>query len=815
MTINNDENCPPNNEGENDINNLSMSSVKAGAAVFGNLLFGSDTPDNSLCYSPSPMINRHNSNKNYNSSSNAILEESVGDGKALSFDSNSSSSSVESSSPTKKFKQKSAVPNKKKAVEVAPKMSAAKKTTGLREKEPKKKVLPHRKNPRSVNLSATTSFVTTQQHQSSVNPTINGVRRAKEENVKEKMLSVAELREQRRLEREEVAAFNIQAEQTRREVIDLRKKLNERFRQAKVDREHRQRAERLAKVENEIQFKSQVHVEHKRTLKQQEDTRRRMSTAARAMLRRNHREGMERMKLMSIQEDQALYEERYESSVAMTNTKADNAELRRESFAFRNGDARRIRELFSHREADVQNEEHESYELKRAGERDAHNYKKDMDQQRRESFAFRNAEGRRIRDLEHDINADAQHCEHESYELKWQGERDAEDYKHEMEQQRRDSFAYRNAEGRRIRDLEGDMKSDTQHYEHESCELKWAGERDAERYEKQMEGERRDSFALRNAEGRRIRDLESQMKSDAQQEEHESYELRFAGERDADQYKKQMDQQRRDSFAFRNAEGRRIRDLEYDVKSNAQQEEHESYELKWAGERDAEDYKLEMKHQRRDSFAFRNAEGKSIRDFEEEMKAEAQRNEHESYELKWTGERDAERYKKQVEEERRESFAFRNAEGRRIRDLESDMKSNVQQEQHESYELKWAGERDADNYKKEMAQERRDSLYFRNQEAARHDAVMRELMSLAQEREHESYMLKWAGGNDAKQYLAEMAQERRDSLAYRNAEGRRHREIDEEMRVQNVVERARDEELNAACEYSYDHMSCYCCINTY
>ena len=694
-------------------------------------------------------------------------------------------------------------------------MSAAKKTTGLREKEPKKKVLPHRKNPRSVNLSATTSFVTTQQLQSSVNPTINGVRRAKEENVKEKMLSVAELREQRRLEREEVAAFNIQAEQTRREVIDLRKKLNERFRQAKVDREHRQRAERLAKVENEIQFKSQVHVEHKRTLKQQEDTRRRMSTAARAMLRQNHREGMERMKLMSIQEDQALYEERYESSVAVRNTKADNAELRRESFAFRNGDARRIRELFSHREADVQNEEHESYELKWAGERDAHNYKKDMDQQRRESFAFRNAEGRRIRDLEHDMNADAQHYEHESYELKWQGERDAEDYKHEMEQQRRDSFAYRNAEGRRIRDLEGDMKSDTQHYEHESYELKWAGERDADNYEKQMEGERRDSFALRNAEGRRIRDLESQMKSDAQQEEHESFELKFAGERDADQYKKQMDQQRRESFAFRNAEGRRIRDLEYDVKSNAQQEEHESYELKWAGERDAEDYKREKEHQRRDSFAFRNAEGKSIRDFEEEMKAEAQRNEHESYELKWAGERDAKHYKKQVEEERRESFAFRNAEGRRIRDLESDMKSNVQQEQHESYELKWAGERDADNYKKEMAQERRDSLYFRNQEAARHDAVMRELMSLAQEREHETYMLKWAGENDAKQYLAEMAQEKRDSLAYRNAEGRRHREIDEEMRVQNVVERARDEELNAACEYSYDHMSCYCCINTY
>ena len=159
----------------------------------------------------------------------------------------------------------------------------------------------------------------------SVNHALNSVRRAKEENVQEKMMSVAELREQRRQEREEVAAFNVEAEQTRREVIDLRKRLNARFRQAKLDREQRAREERLAKVENEIQFKSQVHVDHKRTLKEQEDMRRRMSTDARAKQRQNHREGKERMKLVSIGEDQALYGERHESSVAMRNAKLDNA----------------------------------------------------------------------------------------------------------------------------------------------------------------------------------------------------------------------------------------------------------------------------------------------------------------------------------------------------------------------------------------------------------------------------------------------------------------------------------------------------------
>ena len=51
----------------------------------------------------------------------------------------------------------------------------------------------------------------------SVIPIINNVRRSNEECMKERILFVAELHEQRRREREDVAAFNVKAEQTRRE----------------------------------------------------------------------------------------------------------------------------------------------------------------------------------------------------------------------------------------------------------------------------------------------------------------------------------------------------------------------------------------------------------------------------------------------------------------------------------------------------------------------------------------------------------------------------------------------------------------------
>jgi hypothetical protein len=45
------------------------------------------------------------------------------------------------------------------------------------------------------------------------------------------------------------------------------------------------------------------------------------------------------MKLLSIQEDQALFEERHESSVVAQNTKLDEAFNRRKSFAFQHSGA--------------------------------------------------------------------------------------------------------------------------------------------------------------------------------------------------------------------------------------------------------------------------------------------------------------------------------------------------------------------------------------------------------------------------------------------------------------------------------------------
>ena len=453
-------------------------------------------------------------------------------------------------------------------------------------------------------------------------------------------------------------------------------------------------------VEKEIQFKSQVHVDHHRTLKEKEDARRRRSQVANAKLRQNHREGQEKMRLAAIEEDRALYEERYESSLAFNGSKATNAKKKRESFAFRNGDARRIRELHSKMEKEKLTKEHESWELKWAGERDAEEYKRQLAQQRRESLAGRNAVGRQIREVEQKMREHDQIREHESYELKWAGERDADEYKRQLAQQRRKSLAGRNAEGRQIREVEQKMREHDQAYEHESYELKWDGERDADEYKRQLAQQRRESLAGRNAEGRQIRDLESIMKADDQAREHESYELKWAGERDADEYKRQLAQERRESLAFRNAEGHRIRDLKSTMKADDQAREHESYELKWAGERDADEYKRQMAQERRESLAGRNAEAARHDAVMKELRSLALDKEHESYMLKWAGENDAKEYLAEQQELRRQSLEFRNAEGRRHRQIEEDTRAAQVQDNARNEELSAAGKQHVCFYNK-------------------------------------------------------------------------------------------------------------------
>ena len=69
----------------------------------------------------------------------------------------------------------------------------------------------------------------------------------------------------------------------------------------------------------------------------------------------------------------------------------------------------------------------------------------------------------------------------------------------------------------------------------------------------------------------------------------------------ADEYRKNIAEDRRDSLSFRNAEGKCQRDFQAEVNANECHRVHKSYELKWADERDAYEYRQKVEKEQRDN----------------------------------------------------------------------------------------------------------------------------------------------------------------------------------------------------------------------
>ena len=78
----------------------------------------------------------------------------------------------------------------------------------------------------------------------------------------------------------------------------------------------------------------------------------------------------------------------------------------------------------------------------------------------------------------------------------------------------------------------------------------------------------------------------------------------------------------------------------------------------------------------------------------------------------------ADEYRKNIAEDRRDSLSFRNAEGKSKRDFQAEVNADECHRVHESYELKWAGKRDADEDRKKVARYQGISLLSAMQKAS-------------------------------------------------------------------------------------------------
>ena len=542
---------------------------------------------------------------------------------------------------------------------------------------------------------------------------------------------------------QEAREFNNQIHGSRLRMLALRKELSSKGSREKARFQQSHKSTVLTELEKESQFKSLVHREQRKRLREEEERRRRMSIEDRAKLRANANKGKERMRMQRIDEDITIIQERHEASIAQREKRTSDSAARRKSFAFRNGDARRIRELH------------------------------------------------RLMDAEH------QQKEQKDFSLKEQAHRDMEAYKRKLEVDRRKSLSLRNAAANKQRKEEEARRAKEEEEQHKSYELKFAAERDADEYQKKLEEERRLSLAKRLEEARRQRLEEEARKAAESKAEHESFELKHLGEKDAEDYRTKMAEERRMSLKYRGKQHRRQREVEAKLQENQMTHSHASFELKRAAEKDAEAYLRELEVARRQSLAFRNQEGRRIRELESRQLNDEFIKQHESFELKQAAARDVDEYKKQQEAALRESLALRNKEGREQRQQASQIEAGFKEAEHNSYELKWAGEKDAEATKKQMQEERRKSLANRNTERARHAHVMNELRQIAQEKESESFALKWSGEKDAKEYLAKLEEERRESFQLRGKQVLQARAVEDELRTNELIKQHEDEKIRA------------------
>ena len=186
---------------------------------------------------------------------------------------------------------------------------------------------------------------------------------------------------------------------------------------------------------------------------------------------------------------------------------------------------------------------------------------------------------------------------------------------------------------------------------------------------------------------------------------------------------------------------------------------------------------------------------------EEKMKRQRERELAAIHEIRYDIHKSRNETAKANAEARRKSYQFRVGDARRIRDLRSKWVEEEARKQHESFLLKMEGERDADAYRKKMAEERRQSLAGRNAESRQHAEAMQELRSLAQEKEAESFLLKMEGERDAKEYLLKMERDRRESLQLRGREARRIRQHEEEEHFQWVQKGIAEGRLQSECTF--------------
>ena len=463
----------------------------------------------------------------------------------------------------------------------------------------------------------------------------------------------------------EAKELSSQIQQERRIAIQMERQLSSHLGQTRARRAGMERQAKLDSINEESKFKSEVHRDHQKYLKEEKEHRRRESVAVREKLRRNKNVGKQRLAEIKSAEERAILDERHAMSEALRESESQSKQNRRKSYAFRAGDARRIRAIRAKQEATRLQHEHASFELKWKGEKDSEEYQRKLEQKRRESLAARNLAGYYHRERGKLEASESRARDHESMELKWAGEKDSEAYHRDLAATRRQSLAQRNDCARRQRQQEAIEQAKLKKEEHLSYELKWEGERDSKKYVEKLERLRRESLVGRGQQSMKHAKSMKELMSIVREQEQEYYVTKRAAEKDSDAYIQLLAAERRESLTLRGQTTLHHRAVERSDRQQTLQAVHQDEEMRAADHRAKIVYEKECAERDRESLRFRREMARRQRLEEAEQNAEVRTEEISSFALKTQDRKDVDKYVADCKQRRRLSLAFRAKERQR------------------------------------------------------------------------------------------------------------------------------------------------------
>jgi hypothetical protein len=158
----------------------------------------------------------------------------------------------------------------------------------------------------------------------------------------------------------------------------------------------------------------------------------------------------------------------------------------------------------------------------------------------------------------------------------------------------------------------------------------------------------------------------------------------------------------------------------------------------------------------------------------EELNCLAKEQENECYVLKWAAQDDVKEYLQRCAEERRKSLVFRNKEGKRHRDLKEQWRLEELNTAHERSVVQSDCQKDVEEYKRKCSERDRSSFIYRGKELQIQKMELEKIRDEEAEKEARRRELDDLARKDVDKYVEDCKKRRRQSLAFRAKESRRH-----------------------------------------